>query len=388
VGVLVPGETLLASVRATPVGPFGGSMGIFAGAVVGAVVQSIAVSRSVKQASLSRFPLAGRMVIAITDRRLLVWQLGGLLGGSITRFLGPVPLGRIGRVELDSVPGRSMLTFVMRDAPPVGVETDKRDTPQGFVQAFHRSSAGGAAPSAEHPMSPGPGAAPHGEPAPGRPSAPAGSWTLPPAPTLRPPGLPPGLPAPPGVPAPPLQRSAAWPVAAKVAVAAFVAIVSAVATYLALARGHHSRISIPDSIAGAQRIVTPASHQAEEQILDGARRYGVKGKVGFYGVGGLPSFAVVAYDYQVGPADTPESIMQGLAAGVTGAETGSSVDLSTATTDSVEGVTYRCVRVLGQASGAICMWEETDVVGLVLALNQEIPQARLLTGTVRLAVEA
>lgn len=183
--VLAPGEPLLASVRAMPVGPFGGSMGVFAGAAMGAVVQSIATSRSVKQAALSRFPLAGRMVVAISDRRILIWQTGGFLGGTITKFLGQIPLGRISRIDAESAPGRSMLTFVLSDAPPVTMEADKRDGTERFVEAFRTRKAGAPSSSVTEPpqrfqVRPGPGAASFGEPALGRPSAPAGSWTPPP----------------------------------------------------------------------------------------------------------------------------------------------------------------------------------------------------------------
>ncbi|HYT77663.1 MAG TPA: hypothetical protein VEQ37_00065 [Actinomycetota bacterium] len=145
--VLVPGERPLASVRAMPVGPFGGSMGIFAGAVVGAVVQAVAISRSVKRARLSRFPIAGRMAVAITDRRILVWRRGGVLG-STTKLIGEVPLTRVASIEVEPVPGRSKLTFVFRDAQKVTVEADKRDSPERFAEVFHRSVAGGVPTSA------------------------------------------------------------------------------------------------------------------------------------------------------------------------------------------------------------------------------------------------
>ncbi len=418
--VLAPDERLLASVRAMPVGPFGGSMGIFAGAVVGAVIQAVAVSRSVKRARLSGFPIAGRMAVAITDRRILVWQRGGVLGGTITKLIGEVPLTRIAGIEVEPVPGRSKLTFVFRDARKVTVEADKRDSPDRFAEVIRPSSAPGGVPASAAPTPsqwfatatpppeavpvaapaaatsvatalagcfspftrpsqpvmprPGPGGALAGAQPLGAPPAPAGSWTLPQPPRLR-------------LPAPSAQQPTGWPVAAKIG-AALVALLLTGAAVIALGRTQHSRISIPDSIAGAQRIVTPASHQAEQQILEGAKRYGVTARAGFYGSGALPSFAVVAYDYHPGPADTPESIMRGLASGVSGSGTGSSVDLSRIATDSVGGVTYRCVRVVGQAGGAICMWEETDVLGVVLALSQGIPQARLLTDTVRSAVES
>jgi hypothetical protein len=124
-----------------PLGPYGGSLAIFSGSVVGTLVHSASVSRSVKKARLSRFPLAGRMVVGMSDRRILVWQAGGFLGGAITSFLGHVPLSRISKVERESLAGRSKITFILRDARAVTVEADIRDDPQRFVEVFHRSMA-------------------------------------------------------------------------------------------------------------------------------------------------------------------------------------------------------------------------------------------------------
>lgn len=442
--VLAPGERLLASVRAMPVGPFGGSMGIFAGAVVGAIIQSIAISRSVKRARLSGFPITGRMAVGITDRRILLWQRGGFVGGTIKKFIGDVPITRISRIDVEAIAGRSKMTFVFRDAQPVTVEADKRDSPDRFAEAFYRYVGAGGVPSiavptpaqmlvpavpvaATLPAATLPGAAPFatavaeedgrkcprcethnpssadfcwrcfasfvppsqpfmarpglggafaGAQALEAPPAPAGSWT-----SLQP--LPPGVPAPPGQ-----QPSAGWPVASKVGVAVFVALLVAGTATIAVGLIPRSRISIPDSIAGAERIVTPDAQEAEQQIIEGARRYGITGKAGFYGTGGLPSFAVIAFDYRPGPLDTPDALMQGLASGVAESGTGSSVDFGSMTTDSVGEITYRCVQVVGRARMAICLWQESDVVGAVAAINQGIPEARVLTDTVRVAVES
>jgi hypothetical protein len=126
-----------------PMGLYGGSMVIYSGAIVGAVVQTVAVSQAVKRARLSRFPLAGRMMIGLSARRILVWRAGGFVAGSISRFVGHVPLSRISRIELESVACRSKLTFVLRDARPVTIEADTRDDPHRFVEAFYRGVAGG-----------------------------------------------------------------------------------------------------------------------------------------------------------------------------------------------------------------------------------------------------
>ena len=339
--VLVPGERPLASVRAMPVGPFGGSMGIFAGAVEGAVVQAVAISRSVKRARLSRFPIAGRMAVAITDRRILVWQRGGVLGTTITKLIGEVPLTRIDRIEVERVPGRSKLTFVFRDAQKVTVEADKRDSPERFAELFHRFVAGGV-PASAAPAPPQvvvsatapPVAVPAAVPA----AAPSFATTL---------AEDEGKPCP--------TRQTRNPSSA-----AYCRRCSA--PFASLSQPFPQRPGPAGALGGAQApeappppagswtlpqpppfwLPAPASHQAEGQILDGARRYGVTAKAGFYGIGGLPSFAVVTYDYHPGPADTPQSIMQGLASGVSGSGTGSSVDLSTVATDSAGGVTYQC----------------------------------------------
>ena len=121
-----------------PVGPYGGSLGIFSGAVVGAIVQSVAISRSVRKALLSRFPMSGRMVIAITERRVLVWSRGGFTGNTVTQLVGQVPLSRLSGVMIERVPGRSKMTFCFRDARAVTVEADKRDEPDRFAEGLSR----------------------------------------------------------------------------------------------------------------------------------------------------------------------------------------------------------------------------------------------------------
>jgi hypothetical protein len=149
--VVAPGERLLEAVRAMPVGPFGGSLGIFSGAVVGAVVHSVSVSRSVKKAAISRFPMAGRMVIGLTDHRVLVWRRGGPRANTVTELLGEIPLWRIASVSVDRIPGRCKLTFVLRDAHPVIVETDKRDASERFVDAFAQCAAAEVTQPSLHP---------------------------------------------------------------------------------------------------------------------------------------------------------------------------------------------------------------------------------------------
>jgi hypothetical protein len=504
-GVLAPDEHLLAAIRAMPIGLFGGSLGIFAGAAVGVIVQSVAISRSVKKARLSWFPLAGRMVIGITEHRILIWSRGGTMGG-ITGFMGEVPIGRVWGITAEPVPGRVKLTFVLRDAQAVVVEADRRDEPDRFAEIAHELASGGgitspAEPHSSHrwsrlepPLEPAtlseplehPAAVPQPPPIPPPPPLPgwkpqpaaaaapglmaspvaapapsmAGSavatatpFASAPAPSSAPsftaqveekkkscskcnssnpasadfcwgcfaafPGTsrpfsgyagqgtvasgPLGAVAPPQVgspsspqaprqwiPSPPSssQRSVGWklPASAKVGVAAFVVAALAAAAFIFTNQGGGSRIAMPPSIAGAQRIVSPQAQQVEAQIVQLAKRNGVTGKAGFYGIEGFPTFAVVGFDYHISEEESPEVIFRQFSNGVASAN-GASVDMSTLTNENRAGTAYICARVRGNVPGSVCMWSETDVVGFVLAIRQGVKNARALTTTVQTAIE-
>jgi hypothetical protein len=438
--VLAPEEQLLAAIRAMPIGLFGGSLGIFTGAAVGAIVQSVAISRSVKKAMLSWFPLAGRMVIGITERRILVWSRGGTMGG-ITRFVGEVPLGRLLGVTAEPVPGRSKLTFLLRDAQAVVVEADRRDEPERFAQITrHLASGGTLIPPAdasslpwanpEPPLEPSglservQGSAAPPQPPPIPPPPPVAGWKPQPAavtaPTLvatstavaeeqmkgcakcdaRSPAVAefcwrcftsfPGA-------AKPFSGYAGRRVAnapresrffgsAKVGASALVVVALAAAVLVLTNRSERSRIKMPVSIAGAHRIATPQAQQAESQIAQLAKRYGVSGKAGFYGIEDFPTFAVVGFDYHISEEESPQVIFQQFSDGVASAN-GASVDMDTLTNDNLAGTTYICARVRGSVPGSVCMWSETDVVGFVLAIRQGVKDAKALTTSVRIAIE-
>lgn len=132
--------------------------------------------------------------------------------------------------------------------------------------------------------------------------------------------------------------------------------------------------------------MTPQAHQAESQIADLAERYGISGKAGFYGIEGLPTFAVVGFDYNVSEHESPEGFFQEFSTGVASANGNSSIDMTTFTNEYRAGTTYMCARLSGELPGTVCMWSETDVVGFVLALRQDVRDARALTTTVRNAV--
>jgi hypothetical protein len=417
--VLAPGERLLEVVRAMPVGPFGGSLGIFSGAVVGAIVHSVAVSRSVDKAALSRFPLAGRMIIGLTDRRVLVWTRGGAMGNTVAELLGEIPLWRIAGVSAERIPGRCKLTFVLRDARPVTVETDKRDASERFAEAFSQSAV--VAGSAE-PIQP---SAPLGNPI--RPITPTqpveaatslatvvveqGEGGCPSCGTrnpassafcwrcLTPFGAQP-RPSPQPVPPPPAPgrrpHPSGWPTSKSIRVAALIGtpvlviviVVVGLRAFRGSDRPKRHEILMPASIAGAQRIASPATTGTQQRILERARGHGLTGTAGMYGLRGAVSFGVALYDNDAGLGDSPQLLMEPVVAGVAGSAAGSLIDLSTMTSDSSAGATYRCAQVIGPAAGASCVWQDSTRTGVVLALNQGVFQTRVLTEKVRGAIEA
>jgi len=216
--VLAPGEHLVAAARALAVGAFEGRLGIFGELLTGAVMQSLLTGESVRRAHRAQFPAAPRMVIGVTDRRILVWK-AALFSHKPVRFLGEVSLERLASVSVQPAVDRRRLTFGFVDASPVTVTVYKRDEPERFSEYFHQRvmAASAAVVGPDEPML---------QPAPtDTPVADAGAMTppLPAAPTIAAPlgvpavaaatmaasapVLPPPPPVPPGRPARPPARS-------------------------------------------------------------------------------------------------------------------------------------------------------------------------------------
>jgi hypothetical protein len=145
---------------------------------------------------------------------------------------------------------------------------------------------------------------------------------------------------------------------------------------------------MPATIAGTPKIVASAATQKAEKVMERARGHGLTGRAGMYGPREALSFGVVLYDNDGGLGDSPQTLMEPLVTGVGGSGAGSLIDLSTMTTDSSAGATYRCALVIGPAAGASCVWQDSSGTGVVLALNRGVLQARVLTETVRAEIEA
>jgi hypothetical protein len=145
---------------------------------------------------------------------------------------------------------------------------------------------------------------------------------------------------------------------------------------------------MPATIAATPRMVASTATQKAEKVMARARGRGLTGTAGMYGVREALSFGVVLYDNDAGLGDSPQTLMEPLVTGVAGSAEGSLIDLSSMTTDSSAGATYRCAQVIGPAAGASCVWQDSSRTGVVLALNRGVLQARVLTETVRAAIES
>ena len=127
----------MAATRALAVGAFGGRLGIIGELLTGAVMQSLLTGESVRRAHRAGFPAAPRMVIGLTERRLLVWR-AALFSHKPVRFLGDVPLERVSSVSVQPAVDRRRVTFGFADAAPVSVTAYKRDHPERLAENFQR----------------------------------------------------------------------------------------------------------------------------------------------------------------------------------------------------------------------------------------------------------
>lgn len=138
-GVSQPGEHLLASTWAN-VQPPAARVGRYLG-IIGAYTISRPIGRRAALAvsSASRVPLDVGMVLALTNRRLLVWS-GNVFYGKLGAFLGDVPRSRLTGMEAVADGRQQSLRLVLADAPAVTVGTPT--DPEDLVAAF--SSPAGA----------------------------------------------------------------------------------------------------------------------------------------------------------------------------------------------------------------------------------------------------
>ncbi len=129
-GILHPAEQVLATVRAVPKTSPVGLLG-------GVVVQAVLVSEERRRVEELGFPASSSMVLAVTNRRLLVFRTPSL--GASAKFKGEVPYGRLRGVEVDRRGLNASLRFFLEPRGEVSFTTYRRDHLEAFVDALTRS---------------------------------------------------------------------------------------------------------------------------------------------------------------------------------------------------------------------------------------------------------
>jgi hypothetical protein len=158
-------------------------------------------------------------------------------------------------------------------------------------------------------------------------------------------------------------------------VGAVVSIVAALGGYFGVQHLLGSGPSLPDSLAGAQRLSDAESEEFARYTAEEGDRYGIDAEGGVYGSALGPQFFVILVD--AAAIETTDELFDALISGF--AQAGAAVDEGRATSGERDGSDYRCVSATaGGGTAVACMWRDDDNVGIVL----EVPGS--LKGTRRL----
>jgi hypothetical protein len=149
----------------------------------------------------------------------------------------------------------------------------------------------------------------------------------------------------------------------------------------------HRELRLPDSVAGMQKIESPALDSAIEGLRAQAKAMGASGDAAIYGQSDVPSFIVLVISGNAAEGQSTDLIFQQFAAGF--ASSGSaSVDTVHLRRGSDGSAMTTCTRMRGAATGGLCMWVDPKLVGFVLYPGQSIDSTQALTATIRAATES
>lgn len=162
-------------------------------------------------------------------------------------------------------------------------------------------------------------------------------------------------------------------------IVAIVSIVAALGGYLGVQYLMGPSLSLPDRLAGAERLTDPDSARFEAYTADEGERYGIDAEGGVYGSAATPAFFVILVD--AAAAETTDQLFDALVMGFS--QAGAVVDGGGATSGTREGSDYRCVGAeAGPQQVFACMWRDETNVGIVLAAPGDLEETRRLLWTV------
>jgi hypothetical protein len=162
-------------------------------------------------------------------------------------------------------------------------------------------------------------------------------------------------------------------------VGVLVSIVVAAAGYVGVQYLMGPSVSLPDELAGAERLTDQESRRFEAYTADEGERYGIDAEGGVYGSPFAPEFFVILVDAKA--AESTDQLFDALAAGF--AQAGAVVDQANARSGRRGDSDYRCVAAAAGGETAVaCMWRDERNVGIVLELSGNIRSTRKLLWTV------
>ena len=142
---LEPGEDVLAGIHARPRGWTQATASAGGGALAGVVGGTIGgkkQQKNVEAAQESGFELANPMALAVTDRRLLCFEVSNLIGmgmgGDVKELVSSAPLSEGDSIETKRLGVGKTVTVTVRGTPFV-LEVGAGADAKGIVEAFEHS---------------------------------------------------------------------------------------------------------------------------------------------------------------------------------------------------------------------------------------------------------
>lgn len=158
-----------------------------------------------------------------------------------------------------------------------------------------------------------------------------------------------------------------------------VTVVATFAGYVGVQYLLGSHVSLPDSLAGAQRLTDADSKEFERYTAEEGDRYGIDAEAGVYGSALGPQFFVILVDETA--IETTDELFDALVAGF--AQAGAEVDGAGASSGGRGDSDYRCVSATAGGDTAVaCMWRDAENVGIVLEAPGSLKGTRRLLWTV------
>lgn len=162
-------------------------------------------------------------------------------------------------------------------------------------------------------------------------------------------------------------------------VRAIVSLVAAIAGYFGVQYLMGPSLSLPDTLAGHERLSDPESQRFERYTAEEGDRYGIDAEGGVYGSPLAPEFFVILVD--AAAAETTDQLFDALVMGFS--QAGAVVDEADARSGTRRGSDYRCVgAVAGTETAVACMWRDEGNVGIVLDMSDDLRTTRRLLWTV------